>query len=232
MLAWHSRTTTDPSELPPVRTLDGNSKAFCTSLPLLTDAGRSSKLLADSSASYKHQVQQMFAFLFIFSSSTVLDTFCLYGSLFQQRRFLIESASGSHPTIEISKAGSSQRSRTSSTPRADTLERSEPLNHRRILSKADKASFFLSLLGLLKDSWNSGILGCLPLLFLPSSDPMYSAITNLKYLNHFWRILQGGWNVETIAGTYRQSCVCYASLSSSPSLGKTQFLPSERPIGC
>ena len=114
------------------------------------------------------------------SSSTVLDTFCLYGSLFQQERILTESASGSHPTLEVSKAGSSRRSRTSSTPRADTLERSEPLSHRRNSSKVGKASFLSSVLGLWKDSLNSGILGCLPLLFLPSSDPTYSAITNLK----------------------------------------------------
>ena len=37
---------------------------------------------------------------------------------------------------------------------------------------------------------------------------------------------------KRLAGTYRQACVSVVSLSSSPSLGKTQFLPSERPIGC
>ena len=117
---------------------------------------------------------------FIFSSSTVLDTFCLYGSLFQQEGILTESVSGSLPTLEVSKAGSSRRSRTSCTPRARTLERSEPLNKKRNSSKVGKASFFSSLLGFLKDSLNSGILDCLPLLFHPSSDPTYSVITNLK----------------------------------------------------
>ena len=92
-----------------------------------------------------------FASVFIFSSSTVLDTYCLYGSLFQLGGILTESASGSHRTLEVSRAGSSRRSRTSSTLRADTLERSEPLNHRKNSSKVGKASFFSSLLGLLKD---------------------------------------------------------------------------------